>query len=653
MLQPITSFFCLLTNIFLIEINCIILFLKSLSNLTMKHFKKKFLLMFMSFLVVALTNAQLPTVGLQLSEYNVFDGYTLFSPEGNHNVYLINNCGEKINEWTFNELPQNTCYLLENGTLLRAGIDSLQIRDWNNNVLWTYATTANGIRQHHDIEPLPNGNILCICRDVYSKPVIVEHGRDPSKVLFNFRLEKVVELQPVGSSDVNIVWEWKFFDHLIQDFDSTKLNYGNVADHPELLDLNFDNGSNLDYIHLNAIDYNAELDQIMITSRNMSELYIIDHSTTTAEAAGHSGGNSGKGGDFLWRWGNPQVYRQGSSYDQKIFYPHDGKWIEPNYLDEGKISVFNNDGDGSGLFSSIHIITPEFTGNSYAKELNLFKPLDFEWTWSGDLLDKTVDELNKSGTHALPNGNFIICESSRGRISEINKKGDHLWSYVNPEGSVVFMQYTQPYDNTIFRAEKYPPDYPGFSGQSMMPMGLIENQNPVSDTCNMNSSLTNTIFGNIEYYNLTQTPLDNITVKLKKISGVRLDTSSTDLYGSYLFTTIPNGDYLLDMEINKAWGGVNSSDALAIMRHFVGLNVLAGIMKDAADVDGSGYINTTDALMCAQRFVGILNFFPVGDWVYIRDTLKVDGGKLLIYDPQVLCSGDVDCSYIPPAGKKK
>ncbi len=112
---------------------------------------KTLLLTFGSFLIVNFINAQEPTVGLIYNSGNATEGYTLYTPEGNNTSVLINNCGELINEWQFNENPGLTCYILENGNILRAGQDSLQIRDWNNNVIWTYAMDDNNLPQHHDI----------------------------------------------------------------------------------------------------------------------------------------------------------------------------------------------------------------------------------------------------------------------------------------------------------------------------------------------------------------------------------------------------------------------------------------------------------------------------------------------------------------------
>ena len=34
-------------------------------------------------------------------------------------------------------------------------------------------------------------------------------------------------------------WEWHLWDHLVQDHDSTLANFGDVAAHPELMDINF------------------------------------------------------------------------------------------------------------------------------------------------------------------------------------------------------------------------------------------------------------------------------------------------------------------------------------------------------------------------------------------------------------------------------
>jgi hypothetical protein len=61
----------------------------------------------------------------------------------------------------------------------------------------------------------------------------------------------------------NIIWEWRFVDHLIQDFDATKANYvgqgKTLADYPGRLNVNLP-GRPLrqDWLHCNSMDYNPD-----------------------------------------------------------------------------------------------------------------------------------------------------------------------------------------------------------------------------------------------------------------------------------------------------------------------------------------------------------------------------------------------------------
>lgn len=439
----------------------------------------------LSLLIFIFGNTFSQTIGLIQNEIGVSDGYILFTPEQSTKAYLINNCGELINEWEFNEDAGLSAYLLENGNILRAGKDSLQIRDWDNNVIWTYATTDNGIRQHHDIEPLPNGNILCVTTEVFTNAEISELGRDPSITADNFRIDKIVELQPIGINDAEIVWEWKMSEHLIQDFDNTKQNFGSVEDHPELIDINFNNGYDNDWTHVNSVDYNDNLDQIIISVRHLNEIMIIDHSTSYIEVSGHIGGNSNMGGDIIFRWGNPQVYRQGDASSQKLYAQHDAKWIKDDYLDGGKISVFNNGGNGTGIYSSLHILEPSINGYVYQKQDNIFLPLDYSWSWNGDSFEETVNEGRKCALQLQENGNAIFVEYTKCSINEISRTGELLWSYVCPVGEEVLTQGQETNEllSGIFRGERYTPDFPGFIGKDMSPQSIIENENSISEAC--------------------------------------------------------------------------------------------------------------------------------------------------------------------------
>ncbi len=452
------------------------------------------------------------TVGLFENDSLAFNGYTLFSPLSSTNTYLIDNCGRVVNSWESDYRPGELAYLLENGNLLRAcRIGSpvfngggtggrLEIYDWGNNLLWSYEYASSTYHSHHDLEYLPNGNILVLAWEYRSASEAIAAGRNPAFLNDEVWPTHVVELEPFGTNDANIVWEWHLWDHLIQDFDSTKTNYGIIADHPELVNLNyFQSGGSPgagsgdpDWQHCNSVDYNPVLDQIIINSRNFNELWIIDHSTTTAEAAGHTGGNSGKGGDILYRWGNPEAYDRGTSADRKFFAQHDSHWITEGSTGVGNIMIFNNGtGRPGGSYSSIDVIVPPLEADgTYTLTNDAYGPEDLDWTYVADVPASFYSSYI-SGAQRLSNGNTLICSGANGEFFEVDIDGNTLWRYVNPvtfagpvsQGSSPFGQ------NAVFRAYRYAPDYPAFDGIELMPGDLLE-LDPLPSDCEIYDVLT-------------------------------------------------------------------------------------------------------------------------------------------------------------------
>ncbi|MFT5385128.1 MAG: hypothetical protein ACI81W_002533 [Saprospiraceae bacterium] len=514
---------------------------------------KRFLLLFLfQYLLFSNILAQ-QTVGLFLNDSLSFNGYTLIAPEYT-DTYLIDNCGHVVNSWTADQHPGSSVYLLENGNLLRTGRISgtfntggvggrIELFSWEGDLLWRYDYASPAFHQHHDVAALPNGNILLIAWDYHSVQNAINNGRDPALTSsLGVWSEQIIELEPLGIDNANIVWAWKLWDHLIQNFDSTKFNYGVVADHPELVDINFKANpgggasSGPDWIHLNAIDYNAALDQIVVSSRHLHEFWILDHSTTTQEAAGQSGGNSGKGGDILYRWGNPQSYDQGDDSHQKLFGQHDVHWIPPGLDDEGKIMLFNNgQGRPSGNFSSVDIIVPPMdnNGNYLLENGNAFGPVDLSWSYTSEPPEDFYSS-NISGAQRLPNGNTLICLGRRGLVFEITPNNEIVWEYQSPVrvGSGPINQELDIFNipTVLFRAYRYGEDYPAFDGKELIAGDPIE-LNPIIYDC----TLYNTTTSIVDKYMLEKVSLQGNPVldylKIKNDSGEAIRIEVLDING--------------------------------------------------------------------------------------------------------------------------
>lgn len=391
------------------------------------------------------------------------DKVTLFAPLGSTSTYLITNDGTVVNEWESSYRPGNSVYLLNDKSLLRTGSVSPQVNpvfsgtggsggviehlDWDGSKLWEFRYSSEDYLQHHDIEYLPNGNILLIAWDRKTESEAIAAGRNPS-LLSDGELwpDKIIEIHPYGSSGASIVWEWRVWDHLIQDYDMSRENYGVVSDHPEKIDLNFVQGrESADWNHVNAVDYNAELDQILITVHNFSEIWIINHNVTTAEAAGSAG-------DLLYRWGNPQAYGRGDAADQQLFVPHDGEWIPSGCPGESDILVFNNGQNRpDGNYSSVEQISPPLSGYTYTITANdSYGPSTPNWTYSATP-QTDFYAMNISGAQRLPDGNTLICDGPAGTFFEVTPAGEKVWEYVNPYIS----SGPQGDSNSVFRATRY------------------------------------------------------------------------------------------------------------------------------------------------------------------------------------------------------
>ena len=403
-----------------------------------------------------------------------FDGMTIFSPAqgggggggGTFYSYLIDNDMNEINVWTHPRGAASMPYLLQDSTLLypyrvqnpsmsSGGVGGgISKYSWDGDLLWNYEIANDTYQHHHDIEPLPNGNILVI---VWEKKTASE-AYNAGRVTLNNSLnemwaEAILELEPVGTNDVNIVWEWHIWDHLIQDVDESLPNYGIIEEHPELQDVNYGNagsnngpgGPNGDWKHLNAIAYNSDLDQIAISSRHHDEIYIIDHSTTTEEAAGHTGGNSGMGGDYLYRWGNPEAYNRGTSSNHLLGDQHGVNWIPEGYPGAGNLIIFNNQytHNNSAVFE---IETPLTEYGTYSiTDGEPFGPDAPEWFHTSNFHTQM-----QGGAFRLPNGNTLITDCDDAHMFEVTSEHEVVWEH-NYSGGQVF----------IARAQKYPMDYLG------------------------------------------------------------------------------------------------------------------------------------------------------------------------------------------------
>ena len=394
----------------------------------------------------------------------VFNGYILFTPksaqEDGASTHLMNNNYEILHSWSHDQGPASMPYLLPdssiiypyrvpNPTMDAGGVGGgIEKQSWDGEILWNYTFSDDTYQHHHDVEPLPSGNVLIIVWEKKTAQEAYDMGRETiSNPLNQMWSTALLELNPESGE---IVWQWHIWDHLIQDFNPDLPGYGIISEHPELFDINCGTvgndaggpqGANGDWMHVNAINYNPILDQIVISSRLQDEIFIIDHSTSAEEAAGHTGGNAGKGGDFLYRWGNPENYGRGEEHDQILNDQHSVNWIPSGYPGEGNLILFNNFHEGNNS-AVLEFMPPLFY---YIEDGEPYGPETWEWLYTGE-----ISTPAQGGAFRLANGNTLITQTHTAKILEVDMDGNELWVYNHHS------EFGTPW---IARAQKYSPDY--------------------------------------------------------------------------------------------------------------------------------------------------------------------------------------------------
>lgn len=457
--------------------------------------------------------------GLRLREPEAFDGYTLISPLNSLMVHLVDMRGEVVHTWTTEHAPAGGAYLLDNGHLLRCarkpdnprfhggGIGGLvQELDWNGEIVWEFELAGEHLTSHHDLELLPDGNVLIIAWEHHPPEEAIAAGREPrfahKEGLWS---DVVLEVRPTRPRGGETVWQWRAWDHLVQDTDPALPRHGRPEDHPGRIDINADHrhlrpvesdkerrerlrleaemrrlgyaggGSppadpgddpaariKADWLHTNAVAYDAEHDLIVLSTPHLSEVWVIDHGTTTAEAAGSTGGRRGKGGELLYRWGNPRAWGMGGEAERRLYRQHDPTW-QRGPAGELALLVFNNGGGRpGGDHSSVDLLLLPFDpATGFTREQGRpFGPAAPAWSYA----DKNgFFSAFISGAQRLPGGNVLICAGAPGRVFEVTPDKRVVWDFLNPLGGDIepSPQGGRAPPKALFRATRLPVDHPG------------------------------------------------------------------------------------------------------------------------------------------------------------------------------------------------
>jgi hypothetical protein len=357
-----------------------------------------------------------------VSTYNAaraFNGYTLFAPMSTNDAFLIDMAGNIVHHWTTPFPPAQHGRLLPNGNLLWAqkggeppipvggtGSEIVEL-DWDGKVVWSHKEpTIN-----HDFQRLENGNTLFntyieVPESVASR---VRGGVPRSEAKGKIFGSALKEVDREGRT----AWEWKMYEHMDPAVDAQ------CPLCPRSI-----------WGYINSVHVRKD-GNLVITFRFENQVAIVERRSGTV------------------------FYR--SDPKHTLGHPH---CATP--LDNGNILLFDNGTHRMSTERGAHEL-------AYSRVVELDPKSDkIVWMYK----DPNVFNFYSSicgGAQRLPNGNTLICESTKGRFFEVTADHEIVWEYRNP-----FLVDRSDYwgwtlSSCVFQAHRYAPDYPGLLGKDLSP----------------------------------------------------------------------------------------------------------------------------------------------------------------------------------------
>lgn len=316
-----------------------------------------------------MTTSSRPTGLLRYHPPAAYRGYTLFSPNGGDDAYLIDMEGKFVHRWHY---PGGIAYgyLLDSGNLLfrdlgvrPPGADHIREIDWESGLVWEHYDPT--LRRHNR---LPNGNNLFLLqRDRISAELTrrVRGGftgpNDPEEMFS----DQVVEVAPDGT-ELSV---WRSAERLDPETEiicplETRDAWGGAND----------------------LASSPDGTTFLISFRILDTVALVDRSS----------------GEITWKWGQGIISHQ----------------HHPTYLDNGNVLLLDNGSHRRGL--------------SYSRVLEV-DPSTGEIVWQYEGLPRVSFFTHfTGGAQRLPNGNTLITEGMTGRLFEVTPANEVVWEFVSP-----------------------------------------------------------------------------------------------------------------------------------------------------------------------------------------------------------------------------